>query len=371
MISRKFEADPMASSELSVYERAKVERIARWKGWRPSVVEQAVDRLKRPIDWIVARAMSGKQLTKLTEKVNQSADWSIPLKLIHREAKVADVRELRSGSLERCDHLESAVKRTALAQITTESLLCGVGGLATELASIPVELMLMLRTVHRVARCYGYDLDSEKHKTVVLAVIGVSMLKDPANRQRWCEKIWAMIHRAETAADLTEEELLLNEEFRHEVIEEVMQSVAIELLENKVEESVPLLGDLVGVLLDNAFIHKIELAARCIFQELWLRENMKVDVIAPVDNTTELAPTVGRGLSRAAYATAYGLAFGVTLPTLFISRAGRSVLPGPVLDGLRAGGTDATECVTQMLADGKTVLEPTNVSDALNVAAHR
>ena len=36
--------------------------------------------------------------------------------------------------------------------ITSESLLANVGGVATELLSLPAEIMLALRTVHRVAR---------------------------------------------------------------------------------------------------------------------------------------------------------------------------------------------------------------------------
>jgi EcsC protein family len=355
----------MLLNELSAYEQAKLEQIARWKGWRPGAFTQAVEFVKRPADRLFARAVTGERLTKLLIKINGNADWSIPLNLIRREAGVTDVRELRSGSLERCDELEARVKRVGAAEVTTESLLGGVGGLATELASIPVELMLMLRTVYRVARCYGYDLESEKHKTVVFAVIGVSMLTVPEDRQRWCEKIWDMIHRAESDADLTEEEHLLNEQFRREVIDEVMQGVAVELLENKIEEAVPLLGDVIGVVLDNAFIHKIELAARCIFQEFWLRENHKVEVIAPRETTRPLATTIGVSLSRAAYLMAYGLGFGVTLPSLMLSRAGATVLPDTVLEGLQSGGADAADHVTHVLANGKPVNVTNTISEAL------
>jgi hypothetical protein len=315
-------------------------------------MHQALDQLKFPVDWLLSKAMPGERMTQWLEKLNEAADWSIPLRLIHREAQVDNVRELRTGSLERCDKLEEHVKRVGLAEITTESLLCGTGGLVTELASIPVELVMMLRTVYRVARCYGYDLDTKKHEAVVLAVIGVSMLRDPESRRRWCDKIWEMIHRAELNADLTEEEQLLDEEFRGELVEEVMQGVAIELMENKVEESVPILGEAVGLVLDNAFLHKIEKASRCIFQELWLRENQKVDVIAAIETRGDLFSTVGAGLSRAAYVTAYGLGFGVTLPSLLVSRAGASVLPEPVLDGLRTGAVDAEQRVTRVLENG-------------------
>jgi hypothetical protein len=349
----------MISVGLSTYEQRQVERIGKWKGWRPGPVKQVANRLKRPLDWMAKRAMSGERLTKLLETLNASADWSIPLNLIRREAGVADVRELRKGSLERCDELEQHVKRVGMVEITTESLLGGVGGLATELASIPVELMMMLRTVYRVARCYGYDLDAEMHKTVVLAVIGVSMVKDPDQRRIWCGKIWEMIHRVESDGDLTEEEKLLNEEFRDEVIEEVMQGVAIELLENKVEESVPLLGEVLGVVLDNAFIYRIEKAARCVFQELWLRENGRVEAIEPMFNHFDVGARVGEGLYQAVYGAAYGIGFGIAVPTILVSRVGAAVLPEIVVDGLRAGGADAEERVERVLAEGKGVGEVT------------
>jgi hypothetical protein len=189
-------------------------------------------------------------------------------------------------------------------------------------------------------------------------------LKAPHERQRWCEKIWTMIDRAESDGDLTEEEMLLDEEFRDEVVEEVMQGVAIELMENKLEESIPVLSEAVGVVLDNAFIHKIEKSARCIFQELWLRENQKVGEIAPVETTIDLTAAVGQGLGRAVYFGAFGVGFGVTLPSLLISRAGASVLPEPVLEALRTGASDADERVNQVLVEGKNPLSASSGGSA-------
>jgi hypothetical protein len=168
-----------------------------------------------------------------------------------------------------------------------------------------------------------------------------------------------MIHRVESDGDLTEEEKLLNEEFRDEVIEEVMQGVAIELLENKVEESVPLLGEVLGVVLDNAFIYRIEKAARCVFQELWLRENGRVEAIEPMFNHFDVGARVGEGLYQAVYGAAYGIGFGIAVPTILVSRVGAAVLPEIVVDGLRAGGADAEERVERVLAEGKGVGEVT------------
>ena len=115
-------------------------------------------------------------------RVHQAADWEHGRDVVQRALGIDHVKELYDGPLERCDGLVKKVADISREIITSESLLANVGGEVTELLELPAEIMLALRTVHRVAGCYGYALDHPEDETLVMAIIGLSLLDDPGER---------------------------------------------------------------------------------------------------------------------------------------------------------------------------------------------
>ena len=233
--------------------------------------------------------------------------------------------------------------------ITTESLLAGVGGLATELLELPAEIMLALRTVHRVAGCYGYKLDRPQDWMLVLAVIGLSLHHDPKERSR----IGKLIHQLERetipSGDQARLEALLDNKAEGELEDDLVEQIGSSLIENKIEEGIPFLGEIAGVLLDNAFIDRIEEAAQCTFQERWLRDQGKVGVIAPAEDHQRAGASLGAGLTQAVYSTSYAVSFGVVFPAALVAQAGTAVLPSSAVDGLKAGAGSAARDAKRLL----------------------
>ena len=183
----------MTTPVLTPYEAVQVERIAAWKARRPGLIPRTFDAIKRPFDRLFDRIIPPFHAAKMLARADQAANWNLGLDLIKRVAGVDDIALLREGPLERCDRLVKKVEDISREVITTESLLAGVGGLATELLDLPAEIMLALRTVRRVAGCYGYKLDRPQDRILVLAVIGLSLQGDPRERSR----IEKLIHEIE------------------------------------------------------------------------------------------------------------------------------------------------------------------------------
>jgi hypothetical protein len=321
----------MEPGPLTPYESKQVKRIAAWKSRRPGLIERVADVMKWPLDKVLQRIVPGDRAARILAKLNQSADWKAGYDLIRRHAGMDELSQLRRRSLELCDHLEKRVELADAAVVTSESLLAEVGGVATELAASPAEAMLALKSVHRVAGCYGYTLDRPQDRPLVLAVIGLSMIEEPEERVRWCEKIRALEHGHIGLEDSHRLGEAIGADIRSELSDDVVEDLGTSLLEQAMGGAVPFLGSAIGVVLDNQFIREIEQSARCVFQERWLRENGKVDVIAPAQ---QRGGTLA-GLNRAIYATSYAASFGVVFPVALAARVGSSLLPGSAVEGPR------------------------------------
>jgi hypothetical protein len=215
------------------------------------------------------------------------------------------------------------------------------------MAAIPAEALLALKSVHRVAGCYGFPLHGTRDRTIVMAVIALSMISEPEGRVKCCEKIQSLDHGQADEPDTQRLGKAIAEDIRAEAVDDAVDELETSLLEQALGESVPLLGSAIGVVLDNRFIREIETAARCVFQERWLRYNGKVDEIAPV----EVPGGVLASLGRAAYVTAYAVGFGVVLPVALTARAAEYLLPRPALDGLKDGATSAVGQVEHLFPE--------------------
>ncbi len=301
------------------------------------MVSRAMEVLKRPLDRGLKSVIPGDRAARMLAKLNESVECQVGYDLIRREAGVNDLVQLRTGSLERCDLLERRVQLADAGVVTSESLLAGVGGLATEMAAIPAEVLLALKSVHRVAGCYGYPQHGAAGRTMVLALIGLSMVEEPEERIIWCEKIQAFEKGQTDQKDARRLDKAIADDIRAEVVDDVVEKLETSVLEQAMGGSIPILGSAIGVVLDNRFIREIETTARYIFQERWLVDNGKVEAIAPIEERVDILS----GMSRAVYATSYAVGFGVVFPVALTARAGEYLLPRPALDGFKDGATSA------------------------------
>jgi EcsC protein family len=340
----------MEQSSLTPYEAKQVALIAAWKARQPGLMGRTLATLRRPVAALSDKLVPAELARTMFARVHRAADWRQGRDAVQRSLGIDHLGELYDGPLEQCDEL---VKKTATISreiITSESLLAGAGGVATELLELPAEIMLALRTVHRVAACYGYPLDHPQDEALVMAIIGLSLLNDPADRLSASRSIRGLEDGTLTRGD--EQRLARTAETRlkDEVGDDLVQQIGSELVEEKVEEGIPFLGAAVGLMLDNAFIGGVEKAAQFTFQERWLREHGKVNEITPAASPNDDNGTIAKGVSQAVYTTGYAVGFGVVFPVALIGGAVATVLPAAATDGLKEGAATATSDVDRLIA---------------------
>ena len=72
-----------------------------------------------------------------------------------------------------------------------------------------------------------------------------------------------------------------------------------------------------------------------------MRDQGKVDEIAPAEAAEFSRTSIGQGISQAAYSTSYAVSFGVVFPAVLLAAAGTVILPAPAIDGLKHGAAGA------------------------------
>jgi hypothetical protein len=351
--------------ELTPYESDQVERIAAWKGRRPNPAQRGFDRLTAPARAACRHLIPAATLHELLRRAYQTSTWRVGADVIRREAGMSNLAALRKGSLEKCDRLARSVKAVSGGVVTVESLLSGVGGIATDLIDIPAELLLALRSVHRIAACYGYALDRPEHRTYALAIMQLALADTPEERLD-VEVRLRQLERTDACAN--------GEDGACQAIEDdVVEDIGSALIEDKMSEIVPILGSAVSLILDSNFIRAVERAAQCVCQERWLRENGKVDVIEPIDERFRPGLALERRLADVIYATGFWVGFGTTFVSKWLSVFGTKALPEPVVAGLsdgdEAASRDAAELAARIREGWSGAADDARVAGVVSVSA--
>jgi EcsC protein family len=100
-------------------------------------------------------------------------------------------------------------------------------------------------------------------------------------------------------------------------------------------EEIPGIGVVSGALLNWSFMQRVDVTARRVFQERWLKNNGKIREIAPVIQSTRDLAAGWSGLAgRAAYSACHDVAFAASLPVFAVA----SVTNASLVRALRGRG---------------------------------
>ena len=193
---------------------------------------------------------------------------------------------------------------------------------------------MALRTILKIGHCYGYPLDQRRDRPFVVGILITAISGSLETRRQ-------------RLGQIRELEDLLLEETQEEILAEEALTFLFQLEEF---EEVPGVGAISGTLLNLAFMHRIDVTARRIFQERWLRDSGKTGEIA----TAEVAPRqlatgwIG-ALGRAAYSGCYFVSFGVTCPIWMVASLFRP-MNNAVTRGVRDGAVAASDAATWAVA---------------------
>jgi hypothetical protein len=328
---------------LNSYEEAQVREIAAWKSEQSSFILQSYRGLCRPFSKLLATVVPKGLVRKALAGVQAVSETHESARDILEDSGASTIGELLGHSLEECDRIANSVTVRAEHLALLEGVvpaaggiaIPGVGGSVTAVADIPILLAASLRAVRRVGHCYGFPLDSESDRRFVLGILDLANEDEPVGTGETRLGLWNPAGPPETAADGKTQ------------LEDVEQSVTEDIL----LDSVPFLGDLSNLVLDYAFVRRVDITARRVFQERWLRTNGKVESIPPSPelhrrSSLDGAANVGAEL---VYLSAYGVSFGATFSATLAGLAVSSIAPEFVrkgfIDGASAAKRDSEQFV--------------------------
>jgi len=318
---------------LTEYEARQADEIAAWKSERPSLLMAAFRGIGRPLSRLLTRAVPDKTVGSLAVKAEAMSKSFIGPPEIARKAGLKDLSEPRSWTLAECDALATTLSGTAERRAILEGAIAGLGGIVTATLNVPILLAATQRSIFRIGHCYGFPLDSESDRLFVLGILELSTADDPALRQAVYEEIRDLASSSPNGK-------AINLDGLEQIL---LQDLAI--------GAVPLLGDITWIPMNYDIVRRVDITARRVFQERWLRDRGKVTEIVPAPESGRRSSLQG-GINLFAqfcYAGSYGIAFGVTIP-LAVTAWGVSSFENPVARGARGGTAHAVGAANGFLA---------------------
>jgi EcsC protein family len=289
------------TTDLTAYEAGQVDQIVAWKSKPVNPVAEAWNLTILQAAKVVTFLIPDVLVRSVIESTYSAARQLASPAGIARQSGVRDIKELKNKSLEQCDRVAQEVSMTARALATVEGAVTGVGGVLATAIDVPILFISALRTIVQIGHCYGYSSDEPTDRYFNLGILTIAMAGTLATR----------LERLDQLQDL---EVLLVEETQVDLIRSELLSFLFQL---EIFEDVPGIGIASGALLNLSFMHRADVTARRVFQERWLKENGKVQEIAPmIESARHLVPGWSGLVGRAVYSACYHVAFGAALPVV-------------------------------------------------------
>jgi hypothetical protein len=180
--------------------------------------------------------------------------------------------EISGFSLQRCDELARRVERRAMALGGGSGAAFGIGGAAGMVADVPALLTLALRTIHRSAYCYGEDWQTQGGLS-----IGVFALAS-ANSFDEKQQAWEALRSGNALLDAAWRdgvERVAERELAKDAAQFSLKTlsgrIGLHLGSRKAAGVTPLIGAVIGGVVNAGYIRDIARVARYVLQDRWLR----------------------------------------------------------------------------------------------------
>jgi uncharacterized protein (DUF697 family) len=268
------------SQALTVYESKQLAAINDWKTEEPSVLSKATGIVAAPLAWLVQKVIPEKAIQVALDAANWAGCQLADRGDILRDGDVSQITELRSKSLELSDRLADKAHDWAIGMATVEGGAAGAFGLPGMAADIPAIVTLALRTVHKIGLCYGYESSTEEDKNFVIGILsasGANSVKEKVEalfalrsiQQILIKQTWKKMSEKAAVQQMSKEGAIIG-------VRNVAKQLGINLTKRKALQAIPLIGAGVGASMNAWYIKDVGWAARRVFQERWLAENLKV-----------------------------------------------------------------------------------------------
>lgn len=266
---------------INEYEQKQLDEIAVWKSEDPGVVSNVIGTVLSPVTWVVNKVIPTAAIQSVLEGANKIAELSADEKDIQRDAGVESIGEMRGVSLEKCDELANDVHNWAIGIAAAEGGITGSMGLPGLVADIPLTITFALRTIHKIGLCYGYNLNDEQGKQIVLGVMaasGSNTMQEKAAALLTLHQIKVLVLQTTWKAMEKVAENQFTKEAGILAVKAVAKTLGINMTKRKTLQAIPGIGAFVGASVNSWYLKEVGWAARREFQERWLLDNNKIHI---------------------------------------------------------------------------------------------
>lgn len=260
------------NAELTGYETRQVLEIAVWKSELPGVTKRIVRAITRPISYVANKVLPEAAVQMAMDTLNKMAadlarDDNIFKEQFVKSRGIGSRADLAGKPLEFADLLADHVIADASHIALGMGAATGTGGPVAAAAGIPVLLAGALRVIHRVSQAYGYQIEQQRDKQLMLHILALSTSDSPRERSQAMANYQRQI-----------EQSFLNqavEESAQEALQRAVLGAELGML-------IPGFSIAFNAYLNREFVVKAGATAKRVFQESWLRDRGKVTWISPL-----------------------------------------------------------------------------------------
>lgn len=261
---------------INVYEAKQFDGIIEWMNEKPRIVSGVISTVTAPFTWAVEKVVRAKLIEGTLAGADNIPEMLTYKDYILRDAKVSEVKELRSKDLALSDKLAKEVRQWADIYAAVENGMIETiipSGRAFDISAI---IIMALRVIHKIGICYGYECntpDDQKFVLGVMSAAGANTMTEKTAALATITKLNVMVAKTtlkkmiDTAATnkYSAEELMV-------AIKSTAKELGINLTKRKALQAIPIIGN--GMIV--SFIYDIANAAQKSYQQRWLYENKKI-----------------------------------------------------------------------------------------------
>ena len=232
---------------------------ADYRNSKPSWLGRGIERLTNPFGKAVASVVPKSAVEAVLKGVDAAVGAPQLVKFDHDPTDIAAARTA-----------SKKVSRAARGISGTTGVAAGFGGLLTMSLDIPATIGIALRTIRDTGRAYGYAGDGPLEKLFRLQILELSAVDDPEIR---ADRIAALESAIGPDGELVESAHDSIVPAVDQAVERVSRAIAFASFRSRAGMIVPVVGSVVGGVVNSSFQGDVGEAARFAFQERRLRAN--------------------------------------------------------------------------------------------------
>lgn len=267
----------------NVYEKKEFNKIIEWKSMEPSVISKVMGTLFKPVSWLIQTIIPESAMRSAIQASNSASKYLIDNEKFKKDCNISNISELKNKSLEECDVFADEIHNWAIGYAATEGGITGATGLIGMAVDIPTIITLAFRTINKIGLCYGFENKTEEDNQIVLSILSAAGANTMKEKQlailtlKQLETIiikttWKKMAQKATENELTKEAGII-------ALKNLAKQLGVNLTKRKALQVVPIIGAAVGASVNGAFISDIAWAARRVYQEKWIRNKYKEELV--------------------------------------------------------------------------------------------